>query len=199
MVEYFKTQKGYFYKFKKNGEKKRISEEEYNKKNKKMIGSGNYEEDVREQFLSKKINFVGKRCLDIGSRDGLNCITLVNLGATEVIGIDIDDSRFHQMPSNSRIKLIKKNLLEMDENEKFDVITCFLWNMNLPQYNEIIFKIKLLLNEKGVVYIGIHDYMYKHNKYGGSVPDLLKRNFSNVRILDDNNPFQWILLAENPK
>jgi hypothetical protein len=43
MVEYLQSKKGYFYKLKKNGEKKRISQEEYNKKNKtrknkKMIG-----------------------------------------------------------------------------------------------------------------------------------------------------------------
>jgi hypothetical protein len=38
MVEYLKTKKGYFYKLKKNGEKKRISQEEYNKKNKKKVG-----------------------------------------------------------------------------------------------------------------------------------------------------------------
>jgi hypothetical protein len=43
MVEYLKTKRGYFYKLKQNGEKKRISQEEYNKKNKtrknkKMIG-----------------------------------------------------------------------------------------------------------------------------------------------------------------
>jgi hypothetical protein len=43
MVEYLKTKMGYFYKLKKNGEKKRISQKEYNKKNKtrknkKMIG-----------------------------------------------------------------------------------------------------------------------------------------------------------------
>lgn len=36
MVKYLKTKKGYFYKLKKNGEKKRISQEEYNKKNKTM-------------------------------------------------------------------------------------------------------------------------------------------------------------------
>lgn len=45
MIEYLKTKKGYFYKLKKNGEKKRISREEFNKKNKtrknkKMIGGG---------------------------------------------------------------------------------------------------------------------------------------------------------------
>jgi hypothetical protein len=43
MVEYLITKHGYFYKLKENGEKKRISQEEYNKKNKtikniKMIG-----------------------------------------------------------------------------------------------------------------------------------------------------------------
>ena len=43
MVEYLQSKKGYFYKLKKNGEKKRISQEEYIKKNKtrknkKMIG-----------------------------------------------------------------------------------------------------------------------------------------------------------------
>lgn len=43
MVEYSKTKRGYFYKLKKNGEKKRISQKEYNKQNKtrkykKIIG-----------------------------------------------------------------------------------------------------------------------------------------------------------------
>lgn len=43
MVEYLKTKKGFFYKLRKNGKKKRISQKEYNKKNKtrknkKMIG-----------------------------------------------------------------------------------------------------------------------------------------------------------------
>ena len=40
MIEYIKSKKGYFYKLLKNGEKKRISQDEYNKKrkNKKMTG-----------------------------------------------------------------------------------------------------------------------------------------------------------------
>ena len=38
MVIYIKTKKGYFYKLLKNGEKKRISQDEYYKKNKKMSG-----------------------------------------------------------------------------------------------------------------------------------------------------------------
>ena len=44
--------------------------------------------------MKNRINFKGKVCLDIGGRDGLNCITLIKLGAKQVIGIDIDDSHF---------------------------------------------------------------------------------------------------------
>jgi hypothetical protein len=45
MVEYLKTKKGYFYKLLKNGEKKRISREEYIKKIKKIGGGGERIED----------------------------------------------------------------------------------------------------------------------------------------------------------
>ena len=41
MVEYVKTKKGYFYKLSKNGEKKRISQEEFSKKQKKTIKNKN--------------------------------------------------------------------------------------------------------------------------------------------------------------
>jgi hypothetical protein len=51
MVEYLKTKKGYFYKLLKNGEKKRISEKEYNRKNKKMIGGrGKSEQEIIDEL-----------------------------------------------------------------------------------------------------------------------------------------------------
>ena len=58
MVEYLKTKKGYFYKLKKNGEKKRISQEEYIKKNKtrknkKMIGGGRTEQEIIDELKTK--------------------------------------------------------------------------------------------------------------------------------------------------
>jgi hypothetical protein len=59
MVEYLKTKKGYFYKLKKNSEKKRISRKEFNKKNKtrknkKMIGGGKTEEEIIKELQTKK-------------------------------------------------------------------------------------------------------------------------------------------------
>lgn len=58
MVEYLKTKIGYFYKLKKNGEKKRISKKEYNKKNKtrknkKMIGGGRKEKEIIDELKDK--------------------------------------------------------------------------------------------------------------------------------------------------
>lgn len=55
MVEYLKTKKGYFYKLLKNGEKKRISQEEYNRKNKKMIGGiGKTKQEIIDELINKK-------------------------------------------------------------------------------------------------------------------------------------------------
>jgi hypothetical protein len=58
MVQYLKTKKGYFYKLKKNSQKKRISREEFNKKNKtrknkKMIGGGRTEQEIIDELKTK--------------------------------------------------------------------------------------------------------------------------------------------------
>ena len=168
---------------------------------KKQLGGGLYEDDIYIQFINHRISFRGKKCLDIGTRDGLNCTTLVNLGANEVTGIDIEDSRFKEMEPNKKIILKKIDLLEMDETEKFDIITCFLWNMYVPLYDKIMLKIKSLLNINGIVYIGIspQDESYLDDEHA-SVPKLLKRHFSNVRQLnlEEPSPFQLILEATKP-
>jgi 2-polyprenyl-3-methyl-5-hydroxy-6-metoxy-1,4-benzoquinol methylase len=129
-----------------------------------MIDSRFYEDDIIKQFTDNRIIFTNMRCLDIGSRDGLNCITLVNFGAREVVGIDIDDSRFSEMEVNDKITLVKVDLLDYYDDEKFDVITCFLWNMSILIYHKIMIKIKSLLKPNGKIYIGFHDDLYKYDK-----------------------------------
>ncbi len=160
-----------------------------------------FEEDIKKQLSS--ITLENKVILDIGTRNGLNCITMKNLGAKMVFGIDIDDSRFNELDEDIRLKndiqLIKINLLdyEIDNSNKFDIITCFLWNMPLPLYDKIIKKILLLLKSNGTFYVGIHDYLYKYDKHGGSVIILLRKYFKNIKILDKENSFQWIIEASN--
>ena len=51
------------------------------------------------------------------------------------------------------IELINKNLLNYCNDEKFDIITCFLPCMRIPEYNKIILKIKELLKPNGIKYI----------------------------------------------
>jgi len=172
-----------------------------------MIKNPIYEKDVYEQLISSNFDFKDKRCLDIGTRDGLNCLTLINLGAEKVIGIDIDNSKFKTL--SSQIKLIKINLLDYEDTQLFDVITCFLWNMPIQQYQIIMDKIKLLLQTNGTIFIGFHDSLYKYgykdpitNKYvpeTGSIPELIEKNFSCYSIINKNSRFQWIITAKNPK
>ena len=158
----------------------------------------------------------GKRILDIGSRDGLNCISLALIGASEVIGIDLDNSRFNEIESDreypsvrEKIRLLHQDLLTMGEeyNHSFDTITCFLWNMNIPQYNLVIEKIKSLLKPDGIVIIGIHDPLYKYgyvrdgisSPNTGSVPELINNNFNKVYIYKSSTVNQWLIKASEPK
>jgi 2-polyprenyl-3-methyl-5-hydroxy-6-metoxy-1,4-benzoquinol methylase len=173
--------------------KQKYSKKNKSRKNKKIVGGGPYEDDVKRQFDKAGRRFNDQRVLDIGTRDGLNCITLVELGASEVIGIDINDSRFHEMPPNPKVKLIKQDLLDFSDDVKFDAITCFLWNMPIPQYDGIMNKIKSLLKPNGFVFIGVHDQEYKTGI--GSVPELLKRYFKSSWILDKSSPYQWIIVG----
>lgn len=157
-----------------------------------------YADEVYKQLLKNCCNFINKSCLDIGTRNGANCENLVKVGASSVLGIDIDNTRFNEMQINSKITLLKQDLLTMDTSKKFDVITCFLWNMPYLQYNEIMNKIKELLNPDGLVYIGIVDKVYKYDPPGPhsvNIVELLIRHFNAVRILDKQCD-QWIIEAK---
>ena len=165
-----------------------------------MINDG-YAGEVYEQLLKNCCNFINKSCLDIGTRNGANCENLVKVGASSVLGIDIDITRFNEMQVNNKITLLKQNLLTMDTSKKFDVITCFLWNMPYLQYNEIMNKIKELLNPNGLVYIGIVDDVYKYDPpspYSVNIIELLKKHFNNTRVLDINAR-QWLIEAKSKK
>jgi len=79
MVEYLQSKKGYFYKLKKNGEKKRISQEEYNKKiktrkNKKIKTRKN--KKIKTRKNKKMIGGAGEPIeeSDIMYKDDLVCV-----------------------------------------------------------------------------------------------------------------------------
>ena len=174
-----------------------------------MRTSGHYEADVFRQLNRVSSRFHGMRCLDIGPRDGLNCLSLAKLGAKEVVGVDLDDTHFDSLAPDQlriyKISLIKGDVLAYFPEEPFDVVTCFLWNMPLPQYTAIAEKIKTLLKPGGRLFIGVHDQIYKTGYVdrnsgrampnSGSVIELLSRHFADVSILQPTSSYQWIIQA----
>jgi len=177
-----------------------------------MRTSGIYEADVFRQLNRIAHRFNCMRCLDIGTRDGLNCLTLSKLGAKEVVGVDLDDTHFDSLtPDQLRIyniSLIKGDVLAYFPEEPFDVVTCFLWNMPLPQYTAIAEKIKSLLKPGGRIFVGVHDQIYKTGYIdrcsgralpnSGCVAELLSRHFADVSILQPTSSYQWIIKATVP-
>src|SRR5262249_58602168 len=78
----------------------------------------------------QRVDFRGKRVLDIGCRDGLFCFEAEKLGAQEVVGVDNDLSRGAVdllIPFlRSRVRMIEGNLYDLraDALGKFDIILC---------------------------------------------------------------------------
>ena len=168
-----------------------------NRRTRKKRGRGVMEDSVKKVLSEEKENIRDKKCLDIGTRDGLNCLTLVNYGAESVLGIDTNDRQFevHQeVTDEKKIKLEKHNLFDMDENEKFDVITCFLWNFGLPELNNFCEKVQSLLKSGGVFYMGANDFFWTRWTNDGtvSVQTRLKSYFPNQQKISDKYSAQKI-------
>ena len=145
------------------------------RRTRKRRGGGLFENDVIAALRDENIE--GKKCLDIGTRDGLNCVTLVKYGAESVLGIDTDISQFEkheEVKMEEKITLRKQDFFDDNFNEKFDVITCFLWNFGLPQLDEFGNKVKSLLKPGGVFYLGLVDKAYVSPNSGVSVDTRLK-------------------------
>ena len=142
-------------------------------------------------------NFNNKRVLDVGTRDGLNAVLLATyFSASKVIGIDIDSTYFTKYPIDTftdKVNLIQSDILDYYHNENFDIITCFLWNMKYNTYDNIMIKMKSLLNTDGKIYIGIHDSVYKNINDPCYIPKLVERYFNHVTIIKGD--LQWIICA----
>ncbi len=158
-----------------------------------------FQKDIYSQLYDSNINFENKFVLDIGSRDGINCVSMAKLGTKKIIGIDIDDSQFYkidEIKKNYNIQLIKSNIFDYTSTDKFDIITCFLWNINLSDYDKIIIKVKSLIKPNGLILIGIYDHLYKYGYENlpntGSVIELIRKTFNIWSILNING-LQWIL------
>ena len=161
-----------------------------------------YGDNVRCQLTLSNVDFKDKIILDIGCRDGVNCDTIAKMGAKYVIGIDIDDAQFpNESCFSSNVILEKHDLFEYNTDDKFDIITCFLWNFRLLDYDRVMEKIKSLIKSSGIILIGIHDDLYKYGYVcngiqipkTGSVIELVQKHFNSYCVLNRFDAHQWII------
>lgn len=131
-----------------------------------IITPGNNWEYLWEPLKQEmqKIDFTGKKVLDIGCWDGMWSFEAERLGASEVWATDIVSQRsfseqkfetleFAKKHLNSQIKCKEVSIYEIDEHfsEEFDVVICLgvLYHLRYPQLGAA--KIRNVLKENGIV------------------------------------------------
>jgi ribosomal protein L11 methylase PrmA len=128
---------------------------------------------ANELFRTLKHELIrGCRVLDVGTRSGENAIMMLNdIGAKSVTAIDVDDTEFPF--TKHGVQFEKMSLQEHNTSYKYDIITVFLWNVSINQYNSFIESIKQVLKtHNSTLIIGIYDEDYIKDKFL-SVPNLL--------------------------
>jgi hypothetical protein len=127
MVEYLKTKKGYFYKLKKNGEKKRISQEEYNiksktRKNKKIIGGG----EIKEITTETETEFQQRHAVinyGSGPVSTYNLVNCIAIGGVFEISGKPGTFLTHESPTDYLEQQSKLNTIKTKLYEKKAIIT----------------------------------------------------------------------------
>ena len=160
-----------------------------------------YEKEANETL--SHFNFSGKSVLDVGTRTGIMPVIMIEKGATQVVGIDPDASRFHELDiypiQKDKITLLQTTLQDYTPGKLFDVITVFLWNIPIKEYDDVAKKMKALLQPGGHILVGIVDEVYKNESDQVSVKKLFEKYFKTVTVMGDDDTVQWILDIHDPR
>lgn len=113
-----------------------------------LAGAGEWHE--LEQMMP---DFKGKRVLDLGCGYGWHCLYAAEHGATKIVGVDNSYKMIDEAKSKTDSPIITyevKSMLDIDYPENsFDVVISSLAFHYIPDFNEIVTKIKALLVEGG--------------------------------------------------
>lgn len=90
---------------------------------------GKFATDRRIPLLDK-IDFKGKRVLDVGCNSGQYSLFAKRRGAAEVVGVDVSDLRLQQariLAANEGVdvKVLNRSLFDMEDLGTFDIVMCF--------------------------------------------------------------------------
>ena len=119
-------------------------------------GKDYYREEMNNPATFRMIgNIKGKRILDLACGEGCNARILAKKGA-KVIGVDFSEEMIklaRQREKGYRLGIRyyvsdAANLKEL-ENERFDVVTCFMALMDIECYKDTISEVARVLRKKG--------------------------------------------------
>jgi predicted RNA methylase len=93
-----------------------------------LCTNGKFPTNKRIQYL-KDIEFSGKQVLDIGCNSGQYCLYARKMGASKVVGVDVDEIRLEQAKilsdqEGADIIFEKRSIYELNELGKFDIVLC---------------------------------------------------------------------------
>jgi SAM-dependent methyltransferase len=95
-----------------------------------------------------------KTVLDLGCGYGENCVTFSNMGAENVVGIDISDKMLFVANAENKldnIRFINMDMTEIDKlHEKFDIVFSSLAIHYIEDFKALLNKINMLLNNNGI-------------------------------------------------
>ena len=131
-----------------------------------------------------------KRVLDLGCGYGENDIYCRELGAKEVLGIDISEHMIKIALDNNKDKKIKYKLMAMEDidklEEKFDVVISSLAIHYVKDYDKLIKDIYNLLNKDGILIFSIDHPLRIANKF----EPWMKKNYTEING-------KWFLLVSD--
>lgn len=120
---------------------------------------GKVRTDTRVPIL-RHLDFAGKRVLDIGCNSGQFSLLAKQLGAREVVGIDIDETRLQQartLAANEGLEVtfLARSVFDTSELGSFDVVMCFAVLTEIRDFFGGIEAIKPLIGGQAIVETGI--------------------------------------------
>ena len=137
-------------------------------------------------FMKLVPDLMDKRILDLGCGFGENCKTYENMGAVEVVGLDISEKMLSvakEKFSGDRIRYINSSLEEMEfEDNSFDVILSSLAFHYVKDFSALVQKLFKYLSNNGILLFTIeHPIATAKHVKNGWVKD------------EEGNKLHWIM------
>ena len=136
-----------------------------------VLPSKGFSDLERKKKLNSIKNLKGKKILCIGCGNGFELLTWLKFKPSYIKGIDIFNySRSWKKINNfvlennfkTKVELIRKNILDLEPDDKFDFIVSDAVFEHLQDFEKVINFFTKLLNDDGIIYASYGPLWYSH-------------------------------------